>query len=225
MKKANILASLTIAAGIATLCNPVQAVDIGGINITGTFTVVNPNSNNPTYTLGSPTGVNSGDFQFANTTFNEVSFQPNATLDIALTGGTGPGASTTFNFPAITGDFLTVGCSGAFDNCSDPGFQFVTARNLQASAGGASRSPGQPSIAYNLFSTILDVEYVEPSGLVVPGTISFFLTKPTATVQTYSITLRKAQNPNISVPEPSAALGMFALASLGLGSSARNRRK
>jgi len=204
--------ALAIAGSVAafSFAGAAQAVTLSTLTITGDATISPWGTLNPVLTPTSVTGVTGGTGQFTGVTAANVTLPGPFTLN-----GTGSGGAFIFSPPPDPAPGFTTITTG-------PGL--VTANVTPTSAIGTN-----VSIGAGLFQTVYTVSgpatFTEPSVLNVLGgfTIASQLVGlPGAVTGTYTLDLTKTDVPvPVAVPEPSAILGILAVA--GAGAFARRK--
>lgn len=195
---------LALAGSVAAfgLADAAQAAILASVEFRGLATIPAWGSTNPTL---DPTNVNlildsTGTFAGV-TTANITIPQP-----LTLTGtGTGPG--TSFGFPPPVPSFVTIttGAGPVVVNIT-PTFAF-----------GTNATSGTPTTSYTVTG---DAVFDEPTGPDFLGTFSITFNR-TDVLQNYTLVLTQTGEPALSIPEPSAILGILALA--GVGTFARRK--
>jgi len=203
--------ALAIAATVAAFgfAGAAQAVNVSTLTISGNATISPWGTTNPVLTPTSVTAASNGTGQFTGVT------APNVTIPGPFTlNGTGSGGSFTFTPPPAPA----------------PGFTTITAvpgpvtANVTPTLATGSNSPiGGGAASLTTYSVSGDAIFIEPflPNFLGGFNISFTLGGAPGSVDgTYSLTLVKTDIP-VSVPEPSAILGILAVA--GAGAFARRK--
>ena len=193
-----------------------QAASLAGtLAISGTAEISPWGTTDPMLKAVSVTAVNGGTGQFTGATMAD----PPATLDLT---GTPSGSSFNFVAPQNVADFIKVVVSAV-----PPGAGYVigditSALSVGTFAGSATNNTTN-------YTVIGDLNFREPNGFPsLLGTFSITYTRSVTTPvggseqvsQSYALSLQKTDQP-AGVPEPSAILGILAVA--GVGAFARRK--
>lgn len=196
------IAGTVAAFGFAGAAQASTLVVVGNATI-GAWGTTNPVLTPTTLLSVTPTGGG----QFAGVTLADVSLNG----AFALTG-TGTGDTTTFTpAPAPVPGFVTI--------ATTPG-NVIGNITPTASVGTNSSSGGVSSTTYTVSGTTI---FDEPTGPDLLGTFAITFNRtdsPGSTVELFTLILTKTNQP-VPVPEPSAILGVLAVA--GAGAFARRK--
>ncbi len=197
--------ALALAGTVAALsfAGAAQAATIASITVIGAANVDGWGTVNPILTPTSVGAVTLTTGQFVGVTAADVTV-PSA---ISLTG-TGAGMMTTFTPPASLPSFTTI-------TIPSPSGNVIANLTPQGASGMNSTSGGTSSTSYSVAGTVV---FDEPTGPDLVGTFSITFSRSGLGSGpgpgTYTLTLDKTGVAS-SVPEPSAILGILAVAGVG----------
>ena len=205
--------ALAIAGTVAAFgfAGAAQAVTVSTLTITGDATISPWGTTNPVLTPTSVTGVSNGTGQFASVTVANVTTPKPFTLS-----GTGSGTNTTVTFSPPPSPSL------GFTTIATPG---LVTPNVTPTLATGSNTPIASSASLTTYNVSGNAIFIEPflPNFLGGFNISFTLGgAPGSVAGTYSLTLVKTDIPEpVAVPEPSAILGILAVA--GAGAFARRK--
>ena len=192
--------ALALAGSVAAFSFAGAAQAVSVFTIAGNATISPWGTANPVLT---PTTINfaAGDGQFTGVTAADVTLPGAFTLT-----GTGVGPSTNFGVPGPIAGFTTI-TTGAGPVIAD-----VT----PLVAVGTNVTTPVPLTTYTISGSVI---FNEPVGPDLAGTFALVFVRAAGS-QSYTLTFTKTDEP-VPVPEPSAILGILAVA--GVGAFARRK--
>jgi hypothetical protein len=209
-----IAASVT-AFGLAGTA-PAQAAILGTLSITGGAEIDPWGTTNPVLTPTSVTAINGATGQFAGVMLGDVSIP----ASFALTG-TGSGGMISFGSPSSLANFISIVVNQDPPTGPGPGTVIGNITSTEAMGTFSGVLGGDGTTTYTVTGTMT---FDEPNGFPdLLGTFSIGFTRSVVGTQIsegYTLSLQKSDAP-VSTPEPSAILGVLAVA--GAGAFARRK--
>jgi hypothetical protein len=207
------VASLLAAFGFAA---PAQAQIAGTLSITGTADIDPWGTPDPMLKSLDVTAINGATGQFAGVMLGDVQ----APASFALTG-TGSGGMSSFGSPSSLANFINIVVNTMPPTGPGPGTVIGNITATQAMGTFAGIIGGDGTTTYTVTGNLA---FDEPNGFPdLLGTFSIGFTRSVTGGQvseSYNLSLQKSSVP-VDIPEPSAILGILAVA--GAGAFARRK--
>lgn len=210
--------ALAIASSVAAFgfAGAAQAQISGTLSITGTAQIDPWGTTNPMLKPLNVTAINGATGQFAGVMLVDVS----TPASFALTG-TGSGIMTSFGSPSSLANFINIVVNTMPPTGPGPGTVIGNITATQAMGTFAGIMGGDGTTTYTVTGTMA---FDEPNGFPdLLGTFSIGFTRSVTSGQvseSYALSLQKSSVP-VDIPEPSAILGILAVA--GAGAFARRK--
>ena len=212
--------ALAIAGGVGALsfAGAAQAATVlaGTLSITGTAQIDSWGTVNPMLKPLNVTAINGATGQFAGVTTTNVT----TPASFALTG-TGTGPFSMFTAPSSLASFIQITVNQAYPIGPGPG---IVIGNITSTMAFGSDIPSGGGDGTTTYTVTGNMTFDEPGSYPdLLGTFSIGFTKSVTAGQvseSYNLSLQK-RGLTVNVPEPSAILGILAVA--GVGAFARRK--